>query len=204
MPAVPALLYRVEEAAEALRLSRHWHLRVDSVGSAADREGGPSSVGAGRGAGGVRRHVGAGGVTERRARGDGGLRWHERRQRWIASVTVGYDGRGKRIVRSASGRTRTEAKAKLREHAAGPGGRASRRPRTVHGAPGGRGLAGVRATRRGATTCRRTGIDLREAHLPTAGCAEAARSDRAGGRSVAGSAVADAEHPDAAGVAERA
>ena len=54
-------------------------------------------------------------MSERRTRGDGGLHWHERRQRWIASVTVGYDGRGKRIVRSASGRTRTEAKAKLRE-----------------------------------------------------------------------------------------
>ena len=53
-------------------------------------------------------------MSERRTRGDGGLHWHERRQRWIASVTVGYDGRGKRMVRSASGRTRTEAKAKLR------------------------------------------------------------------------------------------
>ena len=54
-------------------------------------------------------------MTERRTRGEGGLRWNEKRQRWIAEVTVGYDGRGKRIVRSASGRTRTEAKAKLRE-----------------------------------------------------------------------------------------
>ena len=54
-------------------------------------------------------------MSERRTRGDGGLHWHERRQRWIASVTVGYDGRGKRIIRSASGRTRTEAKAKLRD-----------------------------------------------------------------------------------------
>ena len=54
-------------------------------------------------------------MTERRTRGDGGLRWHEKRQRWIAEVTVGHDGRGKRIVRSASGRTRTEAKTKLRD-----------------------------------------------------------------------------------------
>jgi integrase len=54
-------------------------------------------------------------MTERRTRGDGGLRWNERRQRWIAEITIGYDGRGKRIVRSASGRTRTEAKTKLRE-----------------------------------------------------------------------------------------
>ncbi len=54
-------------------------------------------------------------MTERRTRGDGGLRWHEKRQRWIAEVTVGHDERGKRIVRSASGRTRTEAKTKLRD-----------------------------------------------------------------------------------------
>ena len=53
-------------------------------------------------------------MTERRTRGEGGLRWHETRQRWIAEVTIGHDERGKRIVRSASGRTRTEAKSKLR------------------------------------------------------------------------------------------
>lgn len=51
----------------------------------------------------------------RRARGDGGLHWDDQRQRWIASATVGYDGRGKRVVRRGSGRTKTEAKAKLRE-----------------------------------------------------------------------------------------
>ena len=51
----------------------------------------------------------------RRARGDGGLRWDEKRQRWIAEITIGYDGRGKRIVRKASGRTKTAAKNKLRE-----------------------------------------------------------------------------------------
>lgn len=54
-------------------------------------------------------------MTERRTRGEGGLRWHEKRQRWIAEVTIGHDARGKRIVRSASGRTRTEAKSKLRD-----------------------------------------------------------------------------------------
>lgn len=54
-------------------------------------------------------------MTKRRARGDGGLHWDKRRERWIATVTVGYDGRGKRIVRRASGRTKTEAKRKLRE-----------------------------------------------------------------------------------------
>jgi integrase len=54
-------------------------------------------------------------MTERRSKGDGGLHWDERRQRWIATVTVGYDGRGKRVVKKGSGRTKTEAKRKLRE-----------------------------------------------------------------------------------------
>lgn len=53
-------------------------------------------------------------MTARRARGEGTLFWHEGRQRWIASTTTGYDGRGKRITRSAAGRTKTEAKNKLR------------------------------------------------------------------------------------------
>lgn len=51
----------------------------------------------------------------RRPRGDGGLHWDEPRQRWIATTTVGYDGRGKRVVRKAAGRTKTEAKNKLRD-----------------------------------------------------------------------------------------
>lgn len=50
----------------------------------------------------------------RRPHGDGGLHWDERRQRWIATATMGYDARGKRVVRRCSGRTRTEAKTKLR------------------------------------------------------------------------------------------
>ncbi|WP_344494532.1 site-specific integrase [Nonomuraea monospora] len=54
-------------------------------------------------------------MTERRSRGDGGLHWDEQRQRWIASVTVGYTPAGKRIVKKASGKTKTEAKAKLKE-----------------------------------------------------------------------------------------
>jgi integrase len=54
-------------------------------------------------------------MTKRRSRGDSGLFWDEKRQRWIASVTVGYDGRGKRVFRRASGRTKTEAKDKLKE-----------------------------------------------------------------------------------------
>ena len=53
-------------------------------------------------------------MSKRRSRGDGGLYWDKRRERWIASVTVGYTPAGKRIVRRGSGRTKTEAKAKLR------------------------------------------------------------------------------------------
>jgi integrase len=54
-------------------------------------------------------------MTARRSRGDGGLHWDEKRQRWIASVTLGYTPAGKRIVKKASGRTKTEAKDKLKE-----------------------------------------------------------------------------------------
>lgn len=54
-------------------------------------------------------------MTTRRAKGDGGLYWDTGRKRWIGSVTTGYDGRGKRIVRKASGRTKTEAQQKLRQ-----------------------------------------------------------------------------------------
>jgi hypothetical protein len=54
-------------------------------------------------------------MSQRRGRGEGGLHWDEARQRWIASVTVGYTGAGKRIVRKDSGKTKTEARAKLRE-----------------------------------------------------------------------------------------
>ena len=53
-------------------------------------------------------------MTKRRSHGDGGLHWDENRQRWIATVTVGYDARGKRITRRASGKTKTEAKDKLK------------------------------------------------------------------------------------------
>lgn len=54
-------------------------------------------------------------MTTRRTRGDGGLHFDETRQRWIATTTLGFDGRGKRITRKASGRTKTEAKTKLRD-----------------------------------------------------------------------------------------
>jgi integrase len=54
-------------------------------------------------------------VTTRRSRGEGGLHWDETRQRWIATITTGFDARGKRITRKASGTTKTEAKNKLKE-----------------------------------------------------------------------------------------
>ncbi len=54
-------------------------------------------------------------MPARRSRGDGGLHWDETRQRWIATVTVGYAPSGKRIVKRASGPTKTEARARLRE-----------------------------------------------------------------------------------------
>lgn len=54
-------------------------------------------------------------MTKRRSRGDGGLHWDENRQRWIATASLGYDGNGKRITKRGSGKTKTEAKNKLKE-----------------------------------------------------------------------------------------
>jgi integrase len=54
-------------------------------------------------------------MATRRSRGDGGLSWDETRQRWVASLTVGYTPAGRRIVKRGSGRTKTEAQRKLRE-----------------------------------------------------------------------------------------
>ena len=54
-------------------------------------------------------------MAARRSRGDGGLSWDSSRQRWVASVTVGYAPNGKRIVKRGRGGTKTEAKRKLRE-----------------------------------------------------------------------------------------
>jgi integrase len=54
-------------------------------------------------------------VADRRSRGDGGVHWDEKRQRWISSLTIGFRPSGKRIVKTASSRTKTEARAKLRE-----------------------------------------------------------------------------------------
>lgn len=54
-------------------------------------------------------------MPKRRSRGDGGLHWDEARQRWIASVTTGYTPAGKRIVRTASDKSKTRALKKLHE-----------------------------------------------------------------------------------------
>lgn len=54
-------------------------------------------------------------MTSRRSRGDGGLSWDSARQRWVASVTVGYTPGGRRIFKRARGRTKTEAQRKLKE-----------------------------------------------------------------------------------------
>lgn len=53
-------------------------------------------------------------MTKRRSKGDGSVHWHEGRQRWIAEITVGYDAHGRRKTRTASGKTKTEAKTELR------------------------------------------------------------------------------------------
>ncbi len=54
-------------------------------------------------------------MAKRRSRGDGALYWDEKRQRYIAAVTIGYTPAGKRIVRRGSGKTKTEANAKLKQ-----------------------------------------------------------------------------------------
>jgi integrase len=54
-------------------------------------------------------------MTTRRSKGDGGLHWDDSRKRWIATASLGYDPAGKRIVKRGSGRTKTEAKSKLKE-----------------------------------------------------------------------------------------
>jgi integrase len=54
-------------------------------------------------------------MAKRRSKGDGGLHWDERRQRWIATASLGYDAGGKRIVKRGSGRTKTAAKDKLKD-----------------------------------------------------------------------------------------
>lgn len=54
-------------------------------------------------------------MAARRSRGDGGLHYDSARQRWIATASLGHDTAGKRIVKRGSGKTKTEAKNKLRQ-----------------------------------------------------------------------------------------
>lgn len=53
-------------------------------------------------------------MAKRRSRGDGGLHWSQKRQRWIATASLGYGPNGKRIVKWGSGKTKAEAKNKLK------------------------------------------------------------------------------------------
>jgi site-specific recombinase XerD len=52
-------------------------------------------------------------MPARRSRGEGALYWDESRQRWMASVDVGFSPTGKRQRRWVTGKTKTEAKQKL-------------------------------------------------------------------------------------------
>lgn len=54
-------------------------------------------------------------MAKRRSRGEGGVHYSESRQRWVATAQLGFLPNGKRIVKTATGRTKTEAKAKLSE-----------------------------------------------------------------------------------------
>ena len=54
-------------------------------------------------------------MASRRSRGDGGLHYSEFRKRWIATADVGYGPNGKRRVKRASGKSKTEAKERLKE-----------------------------------------------------------------------------------------
>ena len=53
-------------------------------------------------------------MVTRRSNGDGGLRWDEKRQRWVGRASLGYNADGKRRIGTVSSRTKTEARAKLR------------------------------------------------------------------------------------------
>src|SRR4029453_17971209 len=54
-------------------------------------------------------------MVGRRSAGEGSLFWHEKRQRWIGVVSQGYAANGRRRTTWVTGRTKTEAKNKLRE-----------------------------------------------------------------------------------------
>ena len=73
-------------------------------------------------------------MVARRSRGEGSLFWNEKRQRWIGIVSQGYAANGKRRTTWVSGRTKTEAKTKLREGAASSGRWSAGRSPRLHGA----------------------------------------------------------------------
>ncbi len=54
-------------------------------------------------------------MTARRGRGEGGLHWDAQRERWIATASLGIDPSGRRVIKRGSGRTKTQARAKLKE-----------------------------------------------------------------------------------------
>lgn len=54
-------------------------------------------------------------MTKRRSRGEGSIYWSEKRQRWVAEITIGFRPNGKRIYRRASAKTKTEAKTELKK-----------------------------------------------------------------------------------------
>ena len=72
-PAVPTVLYRVDEAAAALRLSRSVLYELIRSGQLRTVKTRPSQIGSRCCSGGIRRISRACGVTTRRAQGDGSL-----------------------------------------------------------------------------------------------------------------------------------
>lgn len=54
-------------------------------------------------------------MATRRSDGDGALFWSEKRQRWIGRMSAGYRADGKRIRIEVSGRSKREARDRLRE-----------------------------------------------------------------------------------------
>jgi|BarGraNGADG00212_1021973.scaffolds.fasta_scaffold34386_1 integrase len=54
-------------------------------------------------------------MATRRSQGEGGVHWSESRQRWVATAQLGFRPNGKRMTRTAAGRTKTEAKNKLKQ-----------------------------------------------------------------------------------------
>lgn len=51
----------------------------------------------------------------RRPRGDDALYWSEARQRWVGIISLGTDGRGKRITKTRTGETPTEVRNQLKK-----------------------------------------------------------------------------------------